>query len=85
MPTRHLSTSSNWVVVKGLYEQAVELLVADREALLVGADVDEVVRAEVRSLLNYNPDQTGGSHTECSPQLMSWPLWWKSIERGSVS
>lgn len=62
MPARHLSTSSNWVVVKGLYEQAAELPAAEREALLARAAVDEAVKAEVRSLLNYNPDQTGGSH-----------------------
>lgn len=61
MPTRHVSTSSNWVVVKGLYEQAVDLPTAERDVLLARADVDEVVRAEVRSLLNYNPDQTGSS------------------------
>lgn len=64
MPTRHLSTSSNWVVVKDLYERAVELPVAERETLLAGADVDEAVRTEVRSLLNYNPDQTGSSHAD---------------------
>lgn len=62
MSTRHLSTSSNWAVVKGLYEQAVELPASEREALLARADVAEAVRDEVRSLLNYNPDQTGGSH-----------------------
>jgi serine/threonine protein kinase/tetratricopeptide (TPR) repeat protein len=64
MPTRHLSTSSNWIVVKGLYERAVELPVAEREALLARAGVDEAVRTEVRSLLNYNPDQTGSSHAD---------------------
>ena len=64
MPTHELSTSSNWVVVKSLYEQAVDLPVDEREALLARADVDEPVRAEVRSLLNYNPDQTGSLHTD---------------------
>ena len=45
--------------VKRLYEQAVELSGAQREVFLAEAEVDESVRAEVRSLLAYDPDQAG--------------------------
>ncbi len=51
-------------MVKSLYEQVVDLSVAEREVLLARAEVDPAVRAEVRSLLDYNPDQTGSSHTD---------------------
>ena len=62
MPTRQANTSSTWVVVKRLYEQAVELPRAEREAFLMAAETDDSVRAEVRSLLAHDPDQTGQTH-----------------------
>ena len=62
MPTRQANTSSTWVVVKRLYEQAVELPRAEREAFLLAAETDDSVRAEVRSLLAHDPDQTGHPH-----------------------
>ena len=62
MPTRQANTSSTWVVVKRLYEQAVELPRAEREAFLMAAETDDSVRAEVRSLLAHDPDQTGHPH-----------------------
>ena len=59
MPSRPTSTSASWMSVKRLYEQAVELSGAQRQVFLAEAEVDESVRAEVRSLLAYDPDQAG--------------------------
>ncbi len=55
----HAASSPAWPVVKRLYQQALELSGSAREALLAAAEVDEAVRAEVRSLLDYSPDATG--------------------------
>jgi serine/threonine protein kinase len=48
-----------WPVVKRLYEQASELAAPAREAFIAAAQVEEAVRAEVRSLLAHDPDQMG--------------------------
>lgn len=55
----HATSSAAWSTVKRLYQQAVELSGAARETFIAGAEVDEAIRAEVRSLLAYSPDATG--------------------------
>lgn len=53
------ASSPAWPTVKRLFQQALELPGSAREALLAAAEVDDAVRAEVRSLLAHSPDPTG--------------------------
>lgn len=58
MSSSHANTYYTWAVVKRLYGQAVELPDAEREPFIAAAEVDESIRAEIRSLLAHDPDQT---------------------------
>ena len=55
MPTRPAFTPADWLAVRRLYDAALALTGAPREALIAEADVAEAVRAEVRSLLIFEP------------------------------
>ncbi len=74
MPSHSTLPAASWRTAKALYEQAVELPLAAREAFLAAAEVDETIRGEVRSLLAYDPnaDQAGeaqGGFMSRSPVL----------------
>ena len=57
MPSRPPLTASSWALAKDLYEQASGLQGAEQQAFLDAAQVQEPVRAEVRSLLAYDLEQ----------------------------
>ena len=61
MPTRPAHTPphtpAEWLEVKRLYDAAQALTGAPREALIAEADVADAVRAELRSLLMFEPGQ----------------------------
>ena len=59
MPSRASFTPTDWLAVKRLYDAAVVLADPARAALVNDAGVSPAVRAEVRSLLEFNPDREG--------------------------
>ena len=60
MPKKRPLSPTSWSLAKHLYEQASQVGAPEREALITAADVDEAVRAEVRSLLAFDLEQSDG-------------------------
>ncbi len=50
------NTNESWSRVKALFEAVADLPLAEREARIDSADVSDVTRREVRSLLSHHPD-----------------------------
>ncbi len=59
MPSRASFTPADWLAVKRLYDAAAVLADPARTALVDQAAVSPAVRAEVRSLLEFDPDRAG--------------------------
>ena len=68
------SSRPSWVLVKRLYEAALEVGTTDREAFIESAEADSSVRAEVRSLLAHDPDRRGSGRAEFLGAPAALPL-----------